>query len=76
MLSKTQVRKAVGRGKFSAADLASAIDVSAASARRTLRALVSEGVVEPQEDTEKIVGEDGEPHRGRPRHLFKVASGK
>lgn len=76
MLSKTAIRKSVGRGKFTVGAFAEGTEVSTPTARRRLAELVSEGIVERLDDTEKVLDEDGEPQRGRPRHLYKVAKGK
>lgn len=75
MSVKTEIRKSVGRGKFDAKALAEARGVTVRTARLQLRELADEGVVEPV-GTEKVTNEDGKPQRGRPRHLYRVASGK
>jgi len=75
MQTKTALRKAVGRGKFTAADFAAAADISAPAARRRLRNLTEAGVIERTEDVEKVTNKAGD-QRGRPRHTFKVAKGK
>lgn len=75
MQTKTELRKSVGRGKFTAQTLAEAADISAVAARRRLRNLLAEGIVERTEDVEKVTNKVGD-QRGRPRHTFRVAKGK
>jgi predicted ArsR family transcriptional regulator len=76
MLTKTQVRKTIGRGKFTSVEAAEALEVSRPTARRTLRALVEAGVIEALDEHQKVTDEDGEAQRGRPRQVFRVAKGK
>lgn len=74
-ITKTELRKAVGRGKFTVADLAEARGVKPRTAGITARDLLGDGVIE-KVGTEKVLTEDGEPSRGRPRNVFRVAKGK
>jgi predicted ArsR family transcriptional regulator len=76
MLTKTEARKAVGRGKFTSVKFAEALDVSRASARRRLRSLTEAGVIEALDETEKVTDDQGDAQRGRPRQVYRVASGK
>lgn len=76
MTTKTELRKTVGRGKFTSVEFAEALEVSRPTARQHLRKLAEEGVIEPLGETQKVLNEDGEPQRGRPRHVFRVAKGK
>jgi len=73
--TKTELRKAVGRGKFTSDVFAEAAEISRPAARARLRRLEAEGVIERLPDTEKVTNRVGD-QRGRPRHTFKVASGK
>lgn len=75
MSVKTEIRKSVGRGKFTAAALADAQGIQVRTARTKLRALADEGIVEIV-DTQKVTDDEGTPLRGRPRHLFRVTAGK
>lgn len=75
MQTKTSLRKTVGRGKFTAGDLAKAAELSAPVARRRLAQLVEAGVVTKLDETQKVTDADGNPHRGKPRDLYRV-SGK
>lgn len=76
MASKTELRKTVGRGKFTSVEFAEALEVSRATARIKLRKLAEEGVIEVLPETQKVLDAEGEPQRGRPRHVFRVAKGK
>lgn len=78
MLStKTEVRKAVGRGKFTVSDLAEAREVTVKSARANVARLLSEGAIERLDETQKNIDpESGKALRGRPAHLFRVVKGK
>lgn len=76
MTTKTELRKTVGRGKFTSVEFAEALEVTRPTARQALRKLVAEGVVEALPETQKVLDADGEPQRGRPRQVFRVASGK
>lgn len=71
MTTRTEIRKAVGRGQFTAADLAAAREVTVRTARNTLRDLLDEGVVEVT-GQRPITDPEGNPARGRPRTLFRV----
>jgi predicted ArsR family transcriptional regulator len=75
-LTKTAVRKTVSRGKFTRVEFEQALGVTAPTARRQLRALTEAGVIEALDETQKVTNDDGEPQRGRPRQVYKVASGK
>lgn len=75
MSVKTEIRKSVGRGKFTAGALAEAKGVTVRTARANLRALEAEGIVEVV-GTEKVTDDEGTALRGRPRNLFRVTSGK
>jgi predicted ArsR family transcriptional regulator len=76
MQNKTELRKAVGRGKFTSVDLAAAADISRPVARRRLAALAEAGIVERLDEVAKVTDEQGEAQRGRPRQVFRVAKGK
>jgi predicted ArsR family transcriptional regulator len=76
LTTKTQVRKALGRGRFTSVEVAEALGVQRATARLTLRKLVEAGLVEALPDTQKVLDADGEPQRGRPRQVYKVVQGK
>lgn len=76
MLTKTDVRKTVSRGKFTSVEFAEKVGVSRTTARAKLRALVAEGIIEPLDETRKVLDAEGEPQRGRPRQVFRVVSGK
>lgn len=76
MQTKTAIRKAVGRGKFTSIDFAEAADVSRPVARRRLNGLVESGVITLLDETEKVTDEDGNALRGKPRNVYKVAAGK
>lgn len=76
MVTKTELRKTVGRRKFTSVDFADALEVTRPTARQTLRKLVAEGVIEALPETQKVLNDEGEPQRGRPRQVFRVASGK
>lgn len=65
-MNKTQVRDAVGRGKFTVEAFAAARGIKARTAREALRSLEDAGVVERLPDTVKT------GKRGRPAHLFRV----
>lgn len=75
MTTRTEIRKSVGRGRFTAADLAAAREVNVRTARNTLRAALDEGLVEVTGHA-PITDEEGNPSRGRPRTLFRVTKGK
>jgi response regulator of citrate/malate metabolism len=75
MLTKTALRKAVGRGRFTVADLAEAQGTARVTARQKLAKLEAEGLVE-RVGTRKVTTESGEFGRGRPATIYKVASGK
>lgn len=75
MQTKTALRKAVGRGKFTSVDFAAAAEVSKPVARRRLNALVEAGVLVRLDETAKVTNKAGD-QRGRPRQVFRVASGK
>lgn len=68
-VTKTALRKAVGRGKFTVADLAEAFEVTAPTARKHITRLAEAGKVEH-------VGKTETGKRGRPADQYKVASGK
>lgn len=76
METKTAIRKTIGRRKFTSVEFAEAAEVSRPIARRRLRKLVEDGVVEDLGETAKVLNENGEPQRGRPRRVFRVAAGK
>jgi predicted ArsR family transcriptional regulator len=65
-LSKTKVRKAVGRKPFAATELAAALDVTPVTARKHVEALVAEGKL-----SEAGIRKTGK--RGRPAKLYKVS---
>jgi predicted ArsR family transcriptional regulator len=73
---KTALRKTVGRGKFTALTLSEAEGISARAARKRLAALVEQGIVERLPETEKVTDDEGAPQRGRPRAVYRVATGK
>ena len=73
MQTKTAIRRAVGRGKFTNAEFAQAAEVSGAVARRRLASLVADGIVTELDETQPVTDAAGEPSRGRPRKLFRVA---
>lgn len=73
-ITKTQVRKLVGRGKFEIEDFAEATEVSKSTARRRVLSLVDEGILE-QVGTAKRTNGDGEATRGRPAHLYRLVQG-
>lgn len=68
-VSKTVLRKSVGRGKFTVADYADSHGVTRRTALNHLRNAAENGVVE-------VVGRQETGKRGRPAHLYKVAAGK
>jgi predicted ArsR family transcriptional regulator len=72
-MNKTQVRKAVGRGKFTPDDLSQALSISRRAARGRLAKLVEAGAVVALDETAKVTDEDGKPQRGRPRKVYRVA---
>ncbi|MCA1799778.1 MAG: hypothetical protein LC650_00605 [Actinobacteria bacterium] len=76
MQTKTEVRKTVGRGKFTSVEFAEALELQRPAARARLRGLVEAGVIEPLPETQKVLDAEGEPQRGRPRQVFRVAKGK
>lgn len=76
MATKTEIRKTVSRGKFTSVEYAEKFEVTRATARQALRKLVAEGIVEALDETQKVTDAEGEPQRGRPRQVFRVASGK
>lgn len=67
--TKTALRKAVGRGKFTVKDMAAASEVTTVTARKYVTALVEAGKVEH-------IGKTETGQRGRPADLYKVTSGK
>lgn len=75
-MNKTEARKALGRGKFTTVEAAEALSVTRPTARRQLKGLVDAGVIEALPETQKVTNDDGEPQRGRPRQVYRVASGK
>lgn len=75
MQTKTAIRRTVGRGKFTSLEFAEAADVSRPAARRRLAKLVAEGVIVKLDETAKVTNVVGD-QRGRPRQVFRVASGK
>jgi len=74
--TKTELRKTVGRGKFTSVEAAEAFGVSRATARAKLRALAADGLIEPLDETRKVLDAEGEAQRGRPRQVFRVTKGK
>lgn len=76
MQTKTELRKTVGRGKFTSVEFAEALGVTRQTARKALTALAAEGTVEVLPETQKVLDAEGEPQRGRPRKVFRVAKGK
>ena len=68
-LSKTAIRKAVGRKPFTAPELAEAIEVTGVTARKHIDRLVSE-------DKLAVVGKRTTGKRGRPATEYKVVAGK
>lgn len=74
--TKTDIRKTVSRGKFTRVEFEQAFGVTAPTARRQLRALSEAGVIEPLDETQKVTDDEGEPQRGRPRQVYRVAKGK
>lgn len=68
-VSKTAVRKVLGRGKFTVAAAATAYEVSAPTARKRVQALLDAGVIEQVENAQTGL-------RGRPAAQFRVLSGK
>jgi predicted ArsR family transcriptional regulator len=74
--TKTQVRKTIGRGAFTSLDFAAKAEVSRATARKRIAALLDAGVIEQLPDTAKVLDAEGKPQRGRPRTQFRVQSGK
>lgn len=75
MQTKTELRKTVGRGKFTSDVFAEAANVSRPAARARLRRLEADGLIERLPETEKVTNKNGD-QRGRPRHAFRVAKGK
>lgn len=75
MSTKTEIRKQVGRGKFTTKAFAEAREVSVATARKQVRDLLSEGALEVA-GTEKVTDAEGNPQRGRPRFQYRVTQGK
>lgn len=71
-ISKTLVRKSVGRGKFTAHDLAASLDISVDTAARALRSLEEAEDVE-EVGAQKVTDEEGNFTRGRPRKLYRLA---
>lgn len=76
MVTKTELRKTVGRGKFTSVELSESFEIGRPAARAKLRALVADGIVEALPETQKVLDAEGEPQRGRPRQVFRVAKGK
>jgi predicted ArsR family transcriptional regulator len=70
--TRTQVRKVVGQGRFTARDFADATNIGANAARNRLSKLVEEGVVELLNETQPIMAPDGTVTRGRPRRVYRV----
>lgn len=68
-VSKTALRKSVGRGRFTVADYAEAHGTTRRTALNHLRNAAEQGVVE-------VVGQTETGERGRPARLYKVAAGK
>lgn len=68
-LTKTDVRKAVGRKAFTVRDLAEALEVTAPTARKHVTRLVEAEKVEH-------IGKTETGQRGRPADLFRVRAGK
>lgn len=75
MQTKTAIRKGVTRGKFTSVDYAQAAKVSGPVARRRLARLVEDGILVKLDETAKVTNKAGD-QRGRPRFVYKVASGK
>lgn len=68
-LTKTDIRKAVGRGAFTAPELAEALEVTGVTARKHLSRLVEDEkvAVEGKRETGK---------RGRPATEYRVVKGR
>jgi predicted ArsR family transcriptional regulator len=75
VITKTALRKTVGRGKFTAGDLATAQGTARVTARQKLARLEDAGLVE-RVGIQKVLTEDGEFGRGRPATLYRVTKGK
>lgn len=75
MQTKTALRKAVGRGKFTSVNFAQSAEVSGPVARRRLARLVEDGTLVRLDEVAKVTNKEGD-QRGRPRFVYKVASGK
>ena len=71
--SKTQARKAFGRGKFILAEAQEALGVSRVTVTKVIQSLIEQGLVERLDERQKVTDENGEPQRGRPRHVYRVA---
>jgi predicted transcriptional regulator len=73
--TKTALRKSVGKGKFTSVEFAEAAEVTRPTARKQLAKLVDQGIIVKLDETSKVTNVKGD-QRGRPRHTYKVASGK
>lgn len=67
-LTKTAIRKQIGRGKFTLNDFIEEFDVSRSTARRTVNVLLEQGDLEQ-------TGVVRTGNRGRPSHAFRVTTG-
>lgn len=68
-LSKTAIRKAVGRKPFTAPELAAALEVTSVTARKHIDRLV-------EDEKLSIEGKRHTGNRGRPATEYKVVAGK
>lgn len=66
------VRRAVGRRRFTVRELADALGLEPEQARAIVRRLCTTGAAERTDELAQYVDERGRPTRGRPQHVFRL----
>lgn len=72
MISVEDVRRTVGRRRFTVGELADGLGVRPETARGLVRRLCDAGDAERTDEVAQYVGPDGRPTRGRPQHVYRL----
>jgi predicted ArsR family transcriptional regulator len=73
MLSRTELRNAIGRREFTVRDFAHELGVTEGTARARIQRLQEAGFVEPTGEVLQHLGDEGRPLRGRPATLYRIS---
>lgn len=73
MLSRTELRNAIGRREFTVRDFAQELGVTEGTARARIQRLQQAGVVEQTGEVLQHLGDAGRPLRGRPATLYRIS---